>query len=104
MFKFVVFCISLAVVSAAPGFLHGHGIALPAATSYSSRVDVHSHSVPVITKSYVSAPVEYHAPVISSIDHGYGLEYDGVHGLGYSGLGYGGISHGYTSGISHGHY
>lgn len=114
---------------AAPGLLHG-GYALPAATSYSSRVDVHSKPIvyaaaPVITKTVVAAvPAYSHAsyggyhatPLVSSygygVGHGSGL---GIgHGLGlgsglalgYGGLGhsYGGIGHGYSGGLGHTSY
>lgn len=110
MFKFLVISTLLCVAAAAPGLLHG-GYALPAATSYSSRVDV-VHSTPIL-KTYaapavVAAPViaktvSYAAPVVAKavsypVVADYGLE----HGYGY-GLGHGvGLEHGY-GGLGYGH-
>ncbi|XP_008196364.2 cuticle protein 65 [Tribolium castaneum] len=99
MFKLVVLSVVLAVAAAAPapGYLHG-GYALPAATSYSSRIDVHT---PVVAKTIVASPISYAYPAVS---HGYGIHAPivGGYGLGYEhGLGYGyGIGHGY--GYGHG--
>lgn len=91
MLKFVILSalMCLAVAAPTPGFLHG-GYALPAATSYSSRVDL-IHSTPII-KTYaapaivatpvVAKTISYAAPVVASYGgHGYGLGLD--HGYGY---------------------
>ncbi|KAK9880800.1 hypothetical protein WA026_013128 [Henosepilachna vigintioctopunctata] len=99
MLKLLVICCLYAVVSAAPGYIHS-GVIVPPATSYSSRVDVHSS--PIVTKAVVAAPFAYHGPVISSIGHGYGIGYDSIHGLGYSGLGFGGDINGIYGGLNHG--
>ncbi|KAJ8924899.1 hypothetical protein NQ315_001056 [Exocentrus adspersus] len=99
MFKLAVLSVLVYVASGAPapGFLHG-GYALPAATSYSSRVDVVHHSTPII-KTYhapvIATPIiakSYVAPLVSGygLGHGYGL---GL-GHGYGGYGYG-LEHGY---------
>ncbi|KAJ8958156.1 hypothetical protein NQ318_006095 [Aromia moschata] len=95
MFKFVVLfaVVCLGAGAPAPGFLHG-GYALPAATSYASRVDVvHSAPIlktvvaaPVVTKTVVAAPaISYAAPIVT----GYGLGGHGLEGHGLEGHGYG---------------
>lgn len=101
MFKLVVLSAVLAVAVAAPGYLGGY--ALPAATSYSSRIDVHhskpiiaTYAAPVVAKTVVASPISYaypsygihHEPLISEygLGHGYGLGYG--YGLGH-GYGYG---------------
>ncbi|XP_044270048.1 cuticle protein 63-like [Tribolium madens] len=104
MFKLVVLSVVLAVAASAPapGYLHG-GYALPAATSYSSRIDVHSkplittYAEPVVAKTIVASPISYAYPAVS---HGYGIHAPIVsgYGLGYD-HGYG-IGHGY--GYGHG--
>ncbi|XP_044766133.1 glycine-rich protein-like [Coccinella septempunctata] len=95
MFKFVLLLALVAYVAAAPGYLVG-GYGIPAATSYSSRIDYPS---PVIAKTVVAAPV------VSSYGLGYGGHYGSVgypygSGLYYSNdLGYGhGLAHGYGYG------
>ncbi|RZB39781.1 hypothetical protein BDFB_013007 [Asbolus verrucosus] len=101
MFKLVVLSILLVVVAStpAPGLIGGYGI--PAATSYSSRIDV--HAAPVVAKTVVAAPVSYVLPAVGHASYGipaaplltsYGIGHD--YGLGY---GYG-IGHGY--GYGHG--
>ncbi|CAH0547465.1 unnamed protein product [Brassicogethes aeneus] len=113
MFRQIVFLAVVAFASSAPspGFLHG-GYHLPAATSYSSRVDVHhskpiihSYATPIIAKTIVAEPIHsYSAPLLS---HGYGLGQDLSLGHGYGvGLssGYGhGLSSGYGHGLSSGY-
>lgn len=118
MFKFVVLAavVAIACGAPAPGFLHG-GYGLPAATSYSSRVDIHhskpivaSYAAPIIktvvaepivTKTIVAEPIHsYSAPLVSSYGYGHGLGLD----HGYGGYGLGGLSygHGYGYGLGHG--
>ncbi|XP_030765876.1 cuticle protein 64-like [Sitophilus oryzae] len=105
----VLFFAIMSFVSSAPapGFLgEYHGV--PAATSYSSRIDIHGPdyvktyaSAPVITKTVVATPIVkavvpavYHEPLVAGYGgYGYGLSHD--YGLGY-GVGYGyGIGHHY---------
>ncbi|XP_017775467.1 PREDICTED: larval cuticle protein F1-like [Nicrophorus vespilloides] len=70
MFKLVVIFALVAAVSARPGYLHSP-IAFPLATSYSTRVDIHSkpllayHAAPVIA----AAPIIHSAPIIAPL-HG----------------------------------
>jgi len=59
MFKLVVLFAIFAVAMAKPGYLHA---ALPVATSYQSRVDVHSKPAVVA----YSAPVVAAAPLVST--------------------------------------
>ncbi|XP_056648459.1 keratin-associated protein 6-2-like [Diorhabda sublineata] len=122
MFRFLVVCVAVTMASAAPGIGYGgygsyggyggygsyggyggYGV-IPAATSYSSRIDHHTPILktavvaPVVSKAYVS-PISYHSsPIVSSygLGHGYGA------GLGYgSGYGYG-LGHGYDLGHGYG--
>ncbi|KAJ3661819.1 hypothetical protein Zmor_006201 [Zophobas morio] len=113
MFKLVVLSSVLAIVSSAPapGLIGSYGsYAVPAATSYSSRIDVHhskpivaAYAAPVVTKTVVASPLSYAYPDVGHVDYGlhaaplvtdYSLGHD--YGLGY---GYG-IGHGY--GYGHG--
>lgn len=104
MYKLVLLFAVFAAAAAAPapGFLGGYGYGIPAATSYSSRVDVHhskpiiaTYAAPIITKAVVAAPVHYTLPISS-----YGIhETPLVGGYGY-GLGHHdyGLEHGYSHG------
>lgn len=68
MFKFIVLSAIISLISASPTYpLVGYGYGVPAATSYSSRVDYHT---PVIAKTVVAAPV---VPA-----HAYGVHYGGL--------------------------
>lgn len=89
MFKLVVLSVVLAVVAAAPtpGFLHAAPVAvaaplaIPAAVSHTSRIDIHSK--PIIA-TYAAPLVAHHAVVAAPIVKSYGL----LDGYGY-GYGYG---------------
>lgn len=101
------FCIIVVVLSVAmaltysspvPGYLDGyHG--LPAATSYSSRIDIHG---PEYVKTYAAAPIvktiipSYHSePLLGYSGYGYGLGHQG-YGYGYGQYGHGhGLEHYY---------
>ncbi|CAG9864749.1 unnamed protein product [Phyllotreta striolata] len=113
---FVVFAV-MAAAYGAPGIGHGGyygGYAhIPAATSYSSRVDIHTPvlktyaapalvAAPVISKAYVSPALSYHsAPLVSSYGYGVGHGLGLGHGLGY-GLGHGYGGYGHDLGYGHG--
>ncbi|XP_050301537.1 cuticle protein 64-like [Anthonomus grandis grandis] len=106
--------ISVAYGAPSPGYLGGYH-ALPAATSYSSRIDIHgpeyvkTYAAPVIAKTVVAAPIVktviptvgyHHEPLLGYSSYGYGLGHGFGHGYGHDyGLGYG---HGI--GLEHGHY
>ncbi|XP_060535483.1 cuticle protein 64-like [Cylas formicarius] len=119
MLRQVVLCAIVSGVLCAPkpGYFHG-GLAVPAATSYSSRIDIHEPALvktyaeaPVITKAVVAAPivntvipsVGYHEPLVAGygygighgLDYGYGHELGYGHGLGGHGYSYGGLGYGY---------
>ncbi|KAF7263966.1 hypothetical protein GWI33_000810 [Rhynchophorus ferrugineus] len=90
-------CVVLAAPS--PGYLEEYH-ALPAATSYSSRVDIHGPeyvktyaAAPVVAKTFVTSPVvkTVPQPLISGYSsYGYGLGHDYGVGYGYEhDLGYG---------------
>ncbi|KAH0819626.1 hypothetical protein MTP99_014196 [Tenebrio molitor] len=109
MLKLVVLSVVLAVAASAPapGLLGGY--ALPAATSYSSRIDVHSkplittYAEPVVTKTVVASPISYAYPAVSHASYGiHGAPIVESYGLGHDyGLDYGyGFGHGY--GYGHG--
>lgn len=120
MFKFVVFFVVVAAASAAPGLIggdYGYGglsyggyggygghYAIPAATSYASRVDVHSTpyiktlvAAPVVTKAVVTAPVVTKAVVAAPWSYGVHTPIVSGYGLGHNTLGYG-LGSGYGNG------
>lgn len=86
----------MSYVSCAPSYvLGGYGYSIPAATSYSSRID---YQTPVVAKTVVETPI------VAS--YGHGLGYGSAYGaLGYpydSGVYYGnGLTHRYP--LSHGY-
>lgn len=86
MFKFIVLSAIISLISASPTYpLVGYGYGVPAATSYSSRVDYHT---PVIAKTVVAAPV---VPA-----YGHGAHYGG------SDYSYGSVAYPYGSGLYYG--
>nr|CAI5852957.1 unnamed protein product [Callosobruchus analis] len=115
MFKFLVLSALIAVVYGAPkpGYLHGGiGYGYPAATSYASRIDVHTPVIKAYSTPIISTPVHYGYGIghgyglghgygslghgYSSLGHGYGLGHSG-YSLGHGYSGYGGYGHGYGS-------
>lgn len=97
MNKLVLLLALVSCVAAAPGYLVG-GYGIPAATSYTSRIDYPS---PVVAKTVIAAPVvpayglgygsQYGSlsyPYGSALQYGNHLGYGHVlgHGYGYGGL------------------
>ncbi|XP_045465059.1 probable peroxisomal membrane protein PEX13 [Harmonia axyridis] len=96
MYKFVFVLALVSCVAAAPGYLLG-GYGVPAATSYSSRVDYPS---PVVAKTVVAAPV------VPAYGLGYGSHYGGHYGglvYPYGSGSYYGNNLGYGHGLGHGY-
>ncbi|XP_066139806.1 glycine-rich protein-like [Euwallacea fornicatus] len=102
MFKTIALLISSVVLAeAAPGYYGGYHHGYPAATSYSSRIDIHGpeyiKTYPVLTKAVVATPI------VKTVLPSYGYGYQHTPVLGYGGYGYGlgnqgyGLSHGYGS-------
>lgn len=96
MLKFLILCATIAFVFAGPSYpLVGYGYGVPAATSYSSRIDYRS---PVIAKTIVPIVPSYgYAGHYGSLGYPYGsVGYPHGNGLYYgNGLGYGHHEYGY---------
>lgn len=95
MFKFILVLALASYVAAAPGYLLG-GYSVPAATSYSSRIDYPS---PVVAKTVVASPL------VSAYGLGYGSHYNGVEYPYGNGVYYGNnLGYGHTLGHGYGYY